>query len=136
MKHLVPTGRTSWPFDRERKNKIRGTAAFITRGLRDAPDEPLKGCGAADRPLCATACSKERPARGTDDFLFSPLMAGVLLVESPQTPTTFRQHVLFDTVAKFPGYKTGVLLGYCSLTLLRTASSRPQRLGPGPGHCP
>ena len=60
-------------------------ATFIMIGLRDDPDEPLKGCGAADRPCVRPlACEcKERPTRGGSVKRFSPLMAGVLLVESP-----------------------------------------------------
>ena len=108
-------------------------AIFISKGVRDDPDEPLEGCGAAGRPCVGPpACEcNERPTRGGRVKYLSPLMAEVLFVDnapnanhiSPIDPKGF------DVVPNSPGYRTGIRPGYCSLTLLRTTSKSTSMLG-------
>ena len=108
-------------------------AIFITKGLRDDPDEPLEGCGADGRPCVRPlACEcNERPARGGSVKCVSPLVEGVLFVDSSPNAN----HISsmdpkgFDAVANSPGYRTGIRPGYCSLTLLRTTSKSTSMLG-------
>ena len=111
--------------------RAEGATLLTIGGFRDDPDEPLKGCDAADQPSVrphARECN-ERPASSGRVKCLSPLMAGVLLVES--LPNV--NHISsidpksFDSAASSPGFSTGIRPRYCSLTLLRTASSPPQK---------
>ena len=61
----------------------------------------------------------------------SPLMAGVLLVESPPNAnhTSSMDPKGFYAVVNSPEYRTGMRSGYCSLTLLPTTSGTTSTLG-------
>ena len=58
-------------------------------------------------------------------------MAGVLFVDSPPKANHISSIDAndFDTIANFPGYRTGLRPGCCSLTLLQTTSSTTSMLG-------